>query len=73
MSQDDDGRPSMQPTLPAWKAFVVQFSHETGSLRGTCSGRVEHLRSGRRVPFNSPEQLLEVLERLLAEVREETW
>jgi len=56
------------PELPAWKAFVVQFSRETGSSSGTLSGRVEHLSSGRRGRFNSAEQLVTILEKLLAEV-----
>ena len=59
-----------QPELPAWKAFVVQFSRETGSESGSCSGRVEHLSSGRRARFASAEELLAVLLRLLDELGE---
>lgn len=61
---------SGQPALPAWKAFVVQFSREADGVTGTFTGRVEHLSSGRRAHFNSPEQLLAVLNRLLAELGE---
>jgi hypothetical protein len=57
-----------QPALPAWKAFVVQFSRDTGDLSGPCSGRVEHLSSGRRAQFHSPEELLAILGRLLDEL-----
>jgi len=54
------------PALPAWKAFVVQFSQRrTGDI---FSGRLEHLHSGRRVEFASREELIGALERLLAEI-----
>ena len=56
------------PTLPAWKAFAVQFSRESGVCPEVFSGRVEHLNSGRRARFGSRQELLAVLERLLAEV-----
>jgi hypothetical protein len=57
-----------QPALPAWKAFVVQFSRESESSGGPFSGRVEHLSSGRRAHFDSPENLLATLRQLLAEL-----
>lgn len=53
------------PTLPAWKAFVVQFTADADMRGARCAGRVEHLSSGRRVGFRSKEELVEVLERLL--------
>jgi hypothetical protein len=59
------------PTLPAWKAFVVQFSRETGAGTGVFSGRVEHLSSGRRGRFSSTEELVAILTELLAEVGKE--
>ena len=59
---------SGQPTLPAWKAFVVQFSRETEGVTGTFSGRVEHLSSGRRAHFASAEELIAVLRQLLGEL-----
>ncbi len=57
-----------QPALPAWKAFVVQFSREAEGVTGRFSGRVEHLSSGRRAHFDSPEELVAVLRRLLDEL-----
>jgi hypothetical protein len=54
--------------LPAWKAFVVQFSRETGPCPGVFSGRVEHLSSGRRARFSSGEELLATLGKLLDEL-----
>jgi hypothetical protein len=53
------------PALPPWKAFVVQFSQETTAQGDPFAGRVEHLNSGRRAGFKSPEELLAVLRRLL--------
>jgi hypothetical protein len=41
------------PAFPVWKAFVLQFSRETGTEAGIFSGRVEHLSSGRRAQFAS--------------------
>jgi hypothetical protein len=60
------------PTLPAWKAFAVQFSAETGAGGGVFCGRVEHLNSGRRARFVSREDLLAVLDRMLADLTEPT-
>lgn len=55
---------SGEPALPAWKAFVVQFSREAdGELQ--FSGRVEHLQSGRRAQFASAEELTDALRHLL--------
>jgi hypothetical protein len=59
---------SEQPALPAWKAFVVQFSRETEDFSRGCAGRVEHLSSGRRAHFESPGELLAILERLIHEM-----
>lgn len=56
------------PALPAWKAFVVQFSRETRGPPGVFGGRVEHLSTGRRARFDSGEQLLTTLRRLLATI-----
>lgn len=55
------------PTLPPWKAFVVQFSDETKTAGGIFSGRIEHLNSAHRARFESPEELLAVLQRMLEE------
>ncbi len=56
------------PALPAWKAFVVQFSRESGGPTGGFAGRIEHLNSGRRAHFHSAEELVATLERLLTEL-----
>jgi hypothetical protein len=56
------------PELPAWKAFVVQFTRDTNPPAGNFSGRVEHLSSGRRARFSSKRELLAGLEKLLEEI-----
>jgi hypothetical protein len=53
------------PALPAWKAFVVQFSRETDRGAEIFAGRVEHLSSGRRAHFESAEELVRSLSRML--------
>jgi hypothetical protein len=58
------------PSLPVWKAFVVQFSRETNPRTRTFSGRVEHMSSGRRARFASGQELLAVLGKLLVELGE---
>lgn len=62
---DDTSRPI--PALPAWKAFVVQFTRESDAS-AVFAGRVEHLSSGRRLTFASADQLTVILRQLLAEV-----
>ena len=58
-------------TLPVWKAFVVQFTHETNPRARTFSGRVEHMSSGRRARFSSTRELVAVLAKLLDELGEQ--
>ena len=58
------------PALPAWKAFVVQFSRESGPETAVLAGRIEHLSSGRRAHFHSAGELVAALQRLLAELGE---
>ena len=59
--------PHVGPALPPWKAFVVQLTNDTTPDSGTVAGRVEHLGSGRRERFNSRDELLATLLRLLEE------
>lgn len=56
------------PTLPPWKAFVVQFTAESDTHTGLFCGRVEHLNSGRRARFGSRQELLAALVCLLDEI-----
>ena len=61
--------PQTGPTpraLPYAKAFVVQFSAETDPRRGTVTGRMEHLQTGRRSRFASADELLAWIMAMLA-------
>jgi hypothetical protein len=71
MKPHGNGGSSEGPVLPAWRAFVVQFSRQTEPATHSLSGRIEHLSSGRRAHFESPEELLEALCRLLEELGKE--
>ena len=55
------------PALPAWKAFVVQFSRETGVEPGTYSGRIEHLGTGQRARFASAGELFAFVNAVLVQ------
>ena len=61
------GEPS--PLLPQW-AFVVQFRTETDMGRGRCAGRVEHVVSGQATHFDSLEELLAFMARVLKQQQE---
>ena len=50
-------------------AFVVHFRTNTASVRGQVAGRVEHVVSGQSTHFNSLEELLAFMARVLATVR----
>lgn len=56
------------PALPYRKAFVVQFSSETDQTLEHATGRIEHLESGRRVPFSSAAELLACIGVMLGHV-----
>jgi hypothetical protein len=62
-----DGPPSPGPRLPAWKAFVVQFTAESDPDAGVLAGRVEHISSGERARFGSDAELLDCLRHLLCQ------
>jgi hypothetical protein len=66
MAGEHDPEATKAPEFPLWKAFVVQFGRGEGP--GSFCGRVEHLSSGRRTRFGSREELLEVLEREIADI-----
>jgi hypothetical protein len=67
-AEDPSGRRlADQPSLPYAKAFVVQFSAETGARLEHATGRVEHLETGRRTRFASVYDLLASIVALLAD------
>jgi len=55
--------------LSPHRAFVVQFRAETDVEQGHCTGRVEHVVSGQATHFNSLEELLGFIARVLTTVR----
>lgn len=59
------------PRLPTGKAFVLQLSRDTGSTLRPFAGRLEHLSTGRRERFETLEDFLTALTRLLAKARDE--
>ena len=54
------------PELPTDKAFVLQFTRDTQASLDAFAGRLEHLASGRRVRFNTFEEFLAAVGRLLS-------
>lgn len=60
-SNDDDRRPA----LPSDHVFVVQFRARSRAHRLAAAGRVQHLRSGEAMHFDSPEELLAFTRRVL--------
>ena len=56
-------------SLSPHRAFVVQFRAETDVGQGHCTGRVEHVVSGQATHFQSLEELLVFMGRVLASVR----
>jgi hypothetical protein len=71
MGQGKPAPPEL-PALPAWKAFVVQFSRDSLGQADVFTGRIEHLSSGRRAHFHSRDELVAILERLLADLGNQT-
>lgn len=59
---------SERPSLPANRAFVVQFALP-GAGRPSHAGRVEHVASGEATQFDSCEQLRRFVVRVLGAVR----
>ena len=63
---------SSQPSLPANRAFVVQFRAQPTDASSTYEGRVEHLLSGQVARFHSLEELLAFMVRVLSDVQTQT-
>ncbi len=58
-----------EPELVRRRAFIVQFRAETDLAQARCAGRVEHVVSGQATHFQSLEELLAFLSRVLTAVR----
>jgi hypothetical protein len=65
MEPQTGGKP---PLSPQW-AFVLQFRVGVDIEQGYCEGRVEHIVSGRTTHFQSIEELLAFIVRVLNAVR----
>jgi len=55
--------------LSVHRAFVVHFRTSSNVARGPIEGRVEHVVSGQSTHFDSLEELLSFMARVLATVR----
>ncbi len=60
-----------QPSLPAKRAFVVQFHADMKVEQGQWLGRVEHIMSYRATRFQSLEELLAFMLKMLSEPEQE--
>jgi hypothetical protein len=60
------------PSLPAGRAFVVQFSTKTDIERGPLIGRVEHVVSGQASHFQLLDELLAFIGHLLTTIVKST-
>ena len=58
-----------QGTLSPHRAFVVQFRAETAVEQGRFVGRVEHVVTGQATHFQSLEELVAFIGRVLTQVR----
>ena len=58
-----------EPDLVRRRAFIVQFRAETDFTQARCTGRVEHMVSGKAAHFQSLEELLGFLARILLIMR----
>jgi hypothetical protein len=56
---------AQQPSLPADRAFVVQFHSDVRLEQDEFSGRIEHLVSGQAAHFQSQEELLSFIKKML--------
>ncbi len=57
--------PDVEQPLSPTRAFVVQFREEPEEAGNRFAGRVEHVTSGQAARFESPEDLLAFLVRVL--------
>jgi hypothetical protein len=59
------------PSLPTNRAFVVQFRPPSTGAAAAYAGRVEHLESGQVARFQSLEELLAFMIRVLTDVEDQ--
>ncbi|HYD48087.1 MAG TPA: hypothetical protein VEB21_07065 [Terriglobales bacterium] len=57
------------PLFPSRRAFIVQFTRDASSdTPPQCSGRVEHVVSGRSLRFEKPEELWSFMREVMADI-----
>ena len=61
-----------QPSLPTNRAFVVQFRTQSTEASPSYTGRVEHVVSGEMARFQSLEEMLAFMIRVLMQVQHES-
>jgi hypothetical protein len=64
-----DAAMTVPPASPEDRAFVLQLAPETDAAHGVFVGRVEHVASGRSLRFQSVEQALAFVTRVLTTPR----
>lgn len=64
--------PSDQSPLSSRRAFVVQLREQADVERGRWAGRIEHVTSGHATHFQSLEELVAFVAKILASVTGET-
>ena len=70
MRMEKDLSPKQQHLLPAKRAFVVQVHAEAKVEQGQWKGRVEHLTSFQTTHFQSLEELVAFIVKVLSEAKE---
>jgi hypothetical protein len=58
--------------LPSWRAFLVSLSGDADLSEELFYGRVEHVRTGRRATFSSPDELQAFMALVLDEKQQPT-
>ena len=58
--------PKNKPSLPSDRAFVVQLRGDAAVEQGDFRGRVEHLVSGQTTHFESVEEVMAFIARVVA-------
>ncbi len=59
--------PENKPSLPTDRAFVLQFHADADVGQGHFEGRIEHVVSGQATRFQSPDELLAFIGRVMTD------
>jgi len=57
-----DPRETRDRAYPAHRVFVIKLHADACPATGACSGRLEHVLTGRQQPFANPAELLAALD-----------